>query len=419
MKNTFFGIEIEKYFLCLFMAAYFIPNFVTTDRIGNQWLYLSVIVLFSLIYISYQKSLITSIKNQFKEKAIIYYGLFLICCLISIFSSLNKAEALVTLNQYLTVFFCFIFFQILSKRITDGGKFILNLLFVLLIIEMVLSLSPIITDIENGSLNFRSMDYSGAAANINITSFSLVYKLPLLFYFFEKFNKPFVKIFLSLLLFNLIFIISILGTRGAYIGIGVSILILFYHLIVSGHTFSHKIKQLIWTLLPIILATLLNISFLSKKNNDIITRASSISLSTNDGSVNQRLRYYKHCLTQFYETPFTGVGIGNWKLYSIDYDKKDINGFIVPYHAHNDFLQVLVEIGILGFIFYLVFIFYYTRKLFNKKLFNNNLNIFLFGSLLIYLLDSSLNFPISRPISQLFLVALLTLISINEKRITS
>ena len=357
-------ISIEKVLLTLFMIAYFIPNFVTTDRIGNQWLYLSVIILLSLIYISFKKSLISNIKYLVKEKAIIWYGLFLVCGMFSIFYSLNKAESIVTFNQYLTVFFCFIFFKILSKRIINSEKFILNLLFVLLIIEIFLSLSPIIVDIENDSLIFRSMNYSGAAANINITSFSLVYKLPLLFYFFDKFKKPFVKIFLSLLLFNLIFIISILGTRGAFIGIGVSILTLFYHLIVSGHSFRYKLKQLTWTLLPILLATLLNISFLSKKNNDIITRASSISLSTNDGSVNQRIRYYKHCLTQFYETPFTGVGIGNWKLYSIDYDKKDINGFIVPYHAHNDFLQILTELGIFGFIFYFVFLFYSTRKLF-------------------------------------------------------
>ena len=118
------------------------------------------------------------------------YGLFLVCGMFSIFYSLNKAESIVTFNQYLTVFFCFIFFKILSKRIINSEKFILNLLFVLLIIEIFLSLSPIIVDIENDSLIFRSMNYSGAAANINITSFSLVYKLPLLFYFFDKFKKP-------------------------------------------------------------------------------------------------------------------------------------------------------------------------------------------------------------------------------------
>lgn len=412
-------ISVEKVLLTLFMVAYLIPNFLTTDRVGNQWLYLSIITSLSFIYVASKKSLFNSIKFLIKKKAIVLYGLFLICALLSIYFSLNRAAAIVTFNQYLTVFFCFIFFNIFSRNITDGDKFIINLLFVLLIIETFLSLSPIISDIENDSLVFRSMKYSGAAANINITSFSLVYKLPLLFYFFEKYSKPVIKIFLSLLLFFIIFVVSILGTRGAIIGIGISILIFFYYMIVSKHTLRNKIKQLCWMLIPVILAVLLNLNYLNKNENDIITRASSISINTQDGSVNQRLRYYKHSLTQFYETPFMGVGIGNWKLYSIDYDKNDINGFIVPYHAHNDFLQILAEMGIFALIFYISFLFYSTKTLFNNKLFENNLNIFLMGSILIYLLDSSLNFPISRPISQLFLVALLTLISVNEKRITS
>jgi O-antigen ligase len=419
MKLLLSKISIEKILITLFMGAYLIPNFVSTDRVGNQWLYLSVITLLSLIYIASFKDLIKKIKGLFQKKAIVSYALFLIWALFSIGYSSNKVESVVTFNQFLVVFFCFIFFQILSKNISDGHKFILNLLFVLLIIETFLSLSPIISDIENDSLVFRSMKYSGAAANINITSFSLVYKLPLLLFFFEKFSKPAIKFFLSLLLFLIIFVVSILGTRGAFIGIGISILTLFYYLIVSEHTLSYKIKQLCWTLLPVLIAIIINISFLGKKDNDIITRAATININTNDGSVNQRLRYYKHCLTQFYETPLTGVGIGNWKLYSIDYDKKDINGFIVPYHAHNDFLQILAELGIFGFIFYLSFLFYSTKKLFKNEFFESNFNIFLIGSIAVYFLDSSLNFPISRPISQLFFIALLTIISANEKKVIS
>ena len=401
------------------MVAYFIPNFVTTDRIGNQWLYLSIISLVSFFYLGFKKLLFYNNKWLSSKKAIFSFLLFIAWALFSIYFSSNKAEALVTFNQYLTVFFCFVFFQILSTNITNGDKFILNLLIVLLIIETLLSLSPILSDIENDNLAFRSMKYSGAAANINITAFSLVYKLPILLYFFEKKKSPVIKFFLSVLLFFIIFIVSVLGTRGAFIGIGISVLILIYYLLISNHKLRFKIKQLCWTFLPILLAVLLNLNYLNKKDNDIITRASSISLSTEDGSVNQRLRYYKHCLSQFYETPFTGVGIGNWKLHSIDYDKKEINGFIVPYHAHNDFLQILSEMGIVGLIFYLSFLFYSTKSLLKGKLFENNLNIFLIGSVLIYLLDSSLNFPISRPISQLFLIALLTIISANEKRVTS
>ena len=65
-----------------------------------------------------------------------------------------------------------------------------------------------------------------------------------------------------------------------------------------------------------------NLNSITKgRNNSVIARASSISISTTDGSVNQRLRYYEQGLTQFLKTPFLGVGIGNWKLISIEYDK--------------------------------------------------------------------------------------------------
>ena len=123
---------------------------------------------------------------------------------------------------------------------------------------------------------------------------------------------------------------------------------------------------------------------MTSNSNNIISRSSTISLSTKDGSVNQRLRYYNHALSQFIKTPLTGVGAGNWKLHSIDYDKNDINGFIVPYHAHNDFLQILAELGIFGLIFYVLFIYNSTKILFQKVLFYKHFNLFLIGSLLVY-----------------------------------
>ena len=36
------------------------------------------------------------------------------------------------------------------------------------------------------------------------------------------------------------------------------------------------------------------------------------------------------------------------------FDANDIEGYIVPYHAHSDFIQLGAELGVLGFILYLV-----------------------------------------------------------------
>ena len=92
---------------------------------------------------------------------------------------------------------------------------------------------------------------------------------------------------------------------------------------------------------------------INKFGADAVSRAATISLSTNDGSVNQRLRYYDDVLEHMRSNPIFGVGLGNWKLKSIDYDSKDIVGYIVPYHAHSDFIQLGAELGIFGFLLYL------------------------------------------------------------------
>ena len=84
-------------------------------------------------------------------------------------------------------------------------------------------------------------------------------------------------------------------------------------------------------MVPFISALLLNQIYLSSKGADALSRAATISFSTNDGSVNQ-LRYYDDVLTHKKSNPIVG-GSRNWKLKSIEYDADDIKGYVVPYHA--------------------------------------------------------------------------------------
>ena len=152
-----------------------------------------------------------------------------------------------------------------------------------------------------------------------------------------------------------------------------------------------------------ILAVFFNQIYLSSKGADVLSRAATISLSTNDGSVNQRLRYYQDVLTHLKSNPIMGVGLGNWKLKSIEYDADDIKGYVVPYHAHSDFIQLGAELGIIGFLLYLLiflFAFYYTFKLIRYSKMSNFEKSFiflLFIGLGVYFVDANLNFPIARP----------------------
>ena len=105
----------------------------------------------------------------------------------------------------------------------------------------------IISDIENNNLVFRSMKYSGAAANINITAFSLIYKVPILMYFFQNNTKVYKKVLLASLFFIILFV-SILGTRGAYLGLAVCIIIFIFQNIISKDKSLIKIRNLAFTL---------------------------------------------------------------------------------------------------------------------------------------------------------------------------
>ena len=406
---------ISKILISLFLITYFIPIFYAIDRIGNQWFFLSIMSFLSIIFIIKDQNLYTKIKSTIFEKSSILYLIFILWTLSSISYSYNKVEALVTFNQFFSIFISFIIIKTLLHNIPNGIDFILKLFLILLTLEVFMSLIPIIKDIENNKLLIRSMDYKGAAANINITSFSILYKTPILLYFFTKEKKIYIKSIFIILLFSIFLIISILGTRGAYIATIICVTSYLAYLLKTNFKIIFKIKQFAIVCLTLILVLLANVN-LTQGGSDAISRASSISLNTQDGSVNSRLRYYKQGINHFIENPIIGVGIGNWKLISIDYDKNNIDGYIVPFHAHNDFIQLLAELGLLGLTFYILFIFFSIKKLFKNIFFDDHINFLLLGSLLIYLLDSMINFPIARPISQLFLITFICLISLYEKK---
>lgn len=407
----------SRIIIVLLLLSYFIPNLESIDRIGNQWLYLSIINLVGTIIIYFKHDAHFKFFQLKKNHILKWYFLFFITGIISLLSSSNLSESIITLNQYFNSFFAFYLMVYFLNDISHPEKFIVRILSFLFLAEIYFSFSPILNDISSGTLKFRSMSYSGLAANINITSFSLVFKIPILLYLIVNTKKLYQKISLSFLLLTSLYTIYILGSRGALLGLLISFGAYIIYLMIYAKNFKDNLKSLYFVFTPVLISIIFNLIFSSSDNStSVIDRASTISISTNDGSVNQRLRYYKQGLDQFLESPFLGVGIGNWKLKSISYDKNDIYGYTVPYHAHNDFIQILVEQGILAFIFYVFVFISFVFIIFKEKLIiKNDLYIFILASFLVFFLDSNLNFPIARPISQIQFIFLLALVSINQK----
>ena len=402
--------------ITLLLLTYFIPSLKSIDRIGNQWLYLSIINLLGIIWIFFDQNFNFKLLDFRKVYIIRWYLLFILMGLLSFISSNNIPESVFTFNQYLNCFIALSLIFHCFKKIKYPELFTAQILFTLLIFELYYSFKPILDDIMSDKLVFRSLNYSGLAANINITSFSIAFKIPILIYFLITQKKLYVKILLSILLSISLFTIFILGTRGAILALLISFGFYLIYLSYNYLNFRKELTNIILIVLAIILSFSLNIKTASSNNNTVINRASTISLSTTDGSVNQRLRYYKQGLNQFTKTPLLGIGIGNWKLNSIMTDKDNIIGYTVPYHAHNDFIQILAEQGIFALIFYiLVFASFIYIIIIRKLYYKNIIYIFFTASFFVFFLDSNLNFPIARPISQLQYILILALVSTKQE----
>jgi O-antigen ligase/tetratricopeptide (TPR) repeat protein len=293
------------------------------------------------------------------------------------------------------------------------------LITIILGIEIYSVLNEAINMINSyGSIDSGAL--KGVTANRNITAFSLAIKIPFILFLINEVKKGWLKIFLSGIIFLVLIGLSMIQSRASFIALGLTIIAyIFLHTFIY-FKFNKKLIQLFqigYLVIPVIISIIVNQTFLSNKGADAVSRAATISISTNDGSVNQRLRYYEDVLTHMSSNPIFGVGLGNWKLKSIEYDSRDIIGYVVPYHAHSDFIQLGAELGIIGFLLYLgIFIWavYYVFILIRYSDLDINEKVFLFlllTSLGVYFVDANLNFPIARP--QLLVIWALIMALIN------
>lgn len=365
------------------------------DIIAPQFFFLSILSSFYFFYQIFRNK-----KIIFNEKYIVP-SLFLGIISYGLFTSLwayNKPEVFITSGQFFTAYLIiYSFISLPSDKIFNSfvGFFVI----IFLLIENFWSLSIIYQYFLEDGYTGRNLYFSGMSANPNITAFSISLKLAIIPLFIEKLTyKNLLKTVYGLLIFSSTLLILFLGSRGGFIAI---------FLALAGIIISDlKNKNFKNLTIKIFLISLSFISFnlLDGGTNDLIDKVSSINPNTKDGSIDSRLRYYKHSIDLFKENPF-GIGFGNWKIESISKDKNNLIDFIIPYHSHNDFLEILSELGFFGVLYISVYVLI-LLTLFNKIL-NNYRYVFLLIGVIIFIIDSNLNFPIYRPIMLINLSLLL------------
>ncbi|MDG1212540.1 MAG: O-antigen ligase family protein, partial [Flavobacteriaceae bacterium] len=311
---------------------------------------------------------------------------------------INKIESLIEISRFVVLISSVVVFHNIIKKEKITFYAISALLTFILFAEVLYFIVNLYTSFTiSGVANTK-----GIASNINIEAISVLLKIPFSIYVLLKTQKVTHKIcsIIGIVLgSSILFVIS---SRASFLAlIIVSIILIF--------TYLKEIKKLLVPFIAVLAGYIFTVLYINPTINSDGGRLNNLTI-INESSLT-RLAFYKEAFQSILEKPLLGVGVGNWKIFGIEAHKEIVTGYIVPYHAHNDFLQIGAEIGLFGLVAYIavfVFAIWALYKYYKKG--EQKIALTLLSFIVIYLVDAMLNFPISRPIIQMPLMFVLAII---------
>ena len=408
----------ELILILFYLVVEFVPQMGAIEVMGSQWLYLSALNIFSVIFIAFKH------KNTFKKLqallskntlTLIFLAMFLWCGL-SILFALNPIESLVVYSRLSTVLISFFSIGTLIYFYPKNLTKIFQVVSIICLIQCIYLVKYYIQNVNNLPLDALILKLGESSGNKNILAASFVIKAPIIVYcVFQYFNWwRFTVNFVSLSLVTLIIIL--LNARAAYLGFLIQIVLFILFLIFNNKYYgTKKTTRYFFTILfPIFIGISVSQIFITLKSKDaatgnygtIGTRLATLSDHSESSSA-ARLFFWNNALKQIKETPVIGCGFGNWKIESVKYEYGFYNDFNYSKHVHNDFLQVAAESGILaGLLFLSIFLFalIQTIKVLKSDA-SNELKLLSAISLMAlagYFTDANFNFPMERPVMQAY-----------------
>lgn len=259
----------------------------------------------------------------------------------------------------------------------------------------------------------------GNAGNMNIMSSGLLIKLPLVMLALTHYTG-FRRVLLALALLAMFFCIFLINARTALITIPFIIgcySVFFYS--IRKHL-NHRFIKLSYIFLPALFAFFLANFVLNNSGREgryESTAARIAQINIDQSSTQARLWFWENGIDMVRDNPVFGVGIGNWMIEQIPYGK---SRFVLSMNAHNDFIEVMAETGILNGLIYLsifaALLFINIKRAWKFK--DKRQQIIAFLALMIlfvYGIDAVINFPLHRPTMQIGFAFLIVVSLINRE----
>ncbi len=340
-----------------------------------------LISIFSLFWIIYN----FKTKLDFPSKPILlllftYY----VYNLVSSFWSLNPSNSFIESQRVglgILIIIIFTSFLKIEKKYISFLKS-----YLLFSLVLILFLSYDLITIETHSFN-SLYDINSFFIHKNILASFVFLSISVTSLAILKLNDNW-KIFSILITILLVSILLILFNRTTYLALFVSA---FTFLILRARQ-KNKIRL-------IVLISLIGLlSFYSYKSIKTIEKPSTIT-STN--SFDERIRIWENTIDIVKEKPLFGIGSGNWQYnflkYSVSKIDKIVNNNTTFQKPHNDYLWILSELGIIGFILFLLILFYILKPTLKLILKERNIELSIVFSFLIGLsVISFFSFPKER-----------------------
>lgn len=416
---------IEMLFGLIVLAYIFIPtftpNWMSLDTNTPKFFMtamLNLAVFFIFIFTGYFRKNTSFISSFFTNQIGLIYSAFLFITLLSFTQSVNMLESVLQFAKVFTVFASVFHLSIILMHDLRYVKLIIVVMTGLLIFDAV-SVFGNIGKFISGEIKAIA-DIKTVYSNKNILASAIYVKLPFALWLLV-FEKNWLKWLGWLALAFGITATFFMATRAFYLGLSViSVAFIAYNTAVY---IRQKNKNALWLTGAYIAALVLAFGAFTFTQKNLYPQSKQsrhtqgvtqqlASIKEFDTSTGLRIDAWRWSWELIKEKPMLGVGTGNWKVVILKHENQKNAGFIYLYKAHNDFIEITTETGILGGLLFLglfaMIIWKFLLHYYKRKEDPENIHQYLFmaaSGVIFYAVDAFFNFPIDRPeITALFAI---------------
>jgi O-antigen ligase len=423
------GIILNTLKLFVLFITFFIYKYVYNGRVNQEM----ILKLFIIILITLWIIKLLSVEEIVWNKNKLNLPIFLFIIVLS-FSLMISNTVQIRYGDYIIFISYIILYFVIINFINKKKEFdyFVKLFFLTSFIVSLYTLiqyygfDPYLKDLHSltstiGQKNWIS-NYIG-----------MFFPIALIYFLLE--NKKRNKIIYFILLSILYVTLMICQSRGIWISICLTAILAIY-IIIKFKFYEIFKRNRKW--LSYLLVTFLAITIIYSTDNPLNKSAITFpqrAMSTfdeQDPSINARLLMWKTTFEMIKDKPILGSGIGTFKINYLDYQADFIekNPYYVKYsgnagEAHNEYLQIWSELGIIGLGIFLliIFVFYKLVWEFLKKEKDNKKKIMCLGLFLginCFLIHSLFTFPLHVPTlgSTFFIIFGLTVVYIKDFNLT-